>query len=187
MCQFYKQTHRSPKSRCLSIRVPSPSTQEIVTVLNNVAKKEGMTLPEPFALRIANGSDRNLRRALLMLEAARVQQYPFHVDQQLPLPDWENYVSLIARDICSDQSPKQILDTRSKLYELLANCIPPDVIIKTLAQHLTHNLDSSLKCQVAKWAAHYEHSCKLGSKPIFHLEAFVCKFMHIYRKAMASV
>jgi replication factor C subunit 3/5 len=29
-------------------------------------------------------------------------------------------------------------------------------------------------------AAFYEHQMHLGSKAIFHLEAFVAKFMHLY-------
>jgi replication factor C subunit 3/5 len=39
-----------------------------------VSKKEGITLPTDFAIRIAERSERNLRRALLMLEACKVQQ-----------------------------------------------------------------------------------------------------------------
>ena len=30
-------------------------------------------------------------------------------------------------------------------------------------------------------AAFYEHRLQLGQKPIYHLEAFVAKFMYIYK------
>lgn len=33
-------------------------------------------------------------------------------------------------------------------------------------------------------AAFYEHRLQLGSKAIYHLEAFVAKFMAIYKKFM---
>jgi DNA polymerase III delta prime subunit len=39
-----------------------------------VADKEGFELPEPFASKIVEQSKGNLRKALLMLEAAKVQQ-----------------------------------------------------------------------------------------------------------------
>lgn len=39
-----------------------------------VSKKEGINLPDEFAIRLAEKSERNLRRALLMLEACKVQQ-----------------------------------------------------------------------------------------------------------------
>ena len=47
---------------------------------------------------------------------------------------------------------------------------------------LTKNLDDNLKQDVLDWAAFYEHRIALGSKEIFHLEAFLAKFMAIYKK-----
>jgi hypothetical protein len=35
---------------------------------------------------------------------------------------------------------------------------------------------------VIKWAAFYEHRCKMGAKQIFHLEAFVAKYMRLYER-----
>eukprot|EP00957_Ditylum_brightwellii_P022196 1674556-Ditylum_brightwellii.AAC.1 len=71
---------------------------------------------------------------------------------------------------------------REKLYELLINCIPADVIIKTLALELTKNLDESLKHEVIEWAAFYEHRIAMGSEDIFHIEAFIAKYMAIYKR-----
>jgi replication factor C subunit 3/5 len=63
---------------------------------------------------------------------------------------------------------------------------------------LISKVDDALKPEVIKWSAFYEHRIKLGSvcvssswisiwpisntlqKVIFHLEAFVAKFMRIY-------
>lgn len=41
-------------------------------------------------------------------------------------------------------------------------------------------IDDSLKADVVKWSAFYEHRIRMGSKVIFHLEAFVAKFMRLY-------
>merc|ERR1719400_1554725 len=65
------------QSRCLLVRIPSPTEEEIITVLQNIAKKENCQLPLELAQRIAEKSDRNLRRAILLTEACRVAQYPF--------------------------------------------------------------------------------------------------------------
>lgn len=62
------------RSRCLHIRVPAPSIEEICKVLLLISKKEGIQLPETLAYKIATKSERNLRRAILMCEACRVQQ-----------------------------------------------------------------------------------------------------------------
>lgn len=88
----------------------------------------------------------------------------------------------MAADITKEQSPQKLMATREKLYELLINCIPASVILKTLAMELLKSLDDELKYEVIEAAAFYEHRIAMGSKDIFHLEAFVAKFMSIYKK-----
>ena len=75
-----------------------------------------------------------------------------------------------------------ILQCRAKLYDLLTHCIPATMVLKTLCWKLCENkqVDEVLKAEVVKWASFYEHRIRLGSKVIFHLEAFVAKFMRIF-------
>ena len=116
-----------------------------------VSKKEGITLPADFAIRLAEKSERNLRRALLMLEACKVQQwvdqfhmysiflydaiifyfrYPFNIKQEIVEPDWEVYLRETGQKMVSEQSPKALLEVRGRIYELLSHCIAPEMIIK---------------------------------------------------------
>lgn len=62
------------RSRCLGIRVPAPTIDEIKSVLHIISKKESIILPDELASRLALSSGRNLRRAILMLEACKVEQ-----------------------------------------------------------------------------------------------------------------
>ena len=77
--------------------------------------------------------------------------------------------------------PQKTHQVRGKLYELLANCIPPELVLKTLLLELLRKLDDELKLEAAHWAAFYEHRLQGGQKAIFHLEAFVAKFMSVYK------
>ncbi|NWT68934.1 RFC3 factor, partial [Prunella himalayana] len=172
------------QSRCLAVRVPAPSIEDICHVLSSVCKKEGLTLPQELAQRIAEKSGRNLRKALLMCESCRVQQYPFTADQEIPEMDWEVYLRETANAIVGQQTPQRLLEVRGRLYELLTHCIPPEIIMKGLLTELLNNCDGQLKGEVAQMAAFYEHRLQLGSKAIYHLEAFVAKFMAIYKKFM---
>ncbi|CAM9527852.1 unnamed protein product [Ascophyllum nodosum] len=181
LCHSPSKVIEPVRSRCLGVRVPAPEEAEVCAVLASVCRKEGLSLPAALAERVARTSKRNLRRALLMLEACRVQQYPFTAEQDVQLTDWENYIAQLAREITTEQSPRRLLEAREKLYELLTNCIPADVILKTLTRELVKNLDNCLWGEVFKWAAFYEHRLHLGSKEIMHLEAFVAKFMSIYK------
>lgn len=57
-----------------------------MAVLTSTAQKEGLSLPTGLAAKLAAQSGRNMRRALLMLEAAKVQQYPFSQAQPVGAP-----------------------------------------------------------------------------------------------------
>jgi len=76
------------KSRCLLIRVAAPSLQEVIlsscmdhdshiaqmeTVLHYVAKRAPFDLPPEVAKKIADDSGGNLRKAILVLEALKMQ------------------------------------------------------------------------------------------------------------------
>lgn len=178
------------RSRCLAIRVPAPSHEDIAQLLMSVAKRESCQCPHELAMKISLHSDRNVRRAVLMLEAAKVQIAPatqMHANQIVQLPDWEMYITKLSREIMAEQSPSKLLQAREMLYDLLTNCIPADVIMQTLVSELMKALDDQLKHEVAHWAAYYEHRMCNGSKDIFHLEAFVAKFMAVYKKWLISL
>jgi hypothetical protein len=75
-----------------------------------------------------------------------------------------------------------LLRIRANIYELLTNAIPPDVIMRTLVSVLLRRVDDSIKHEVVQQAAFYDHRMHQGAKPIFHIEAFVAKFMALYRR-----
>lgn len=184
LCESPSKIIDPVRSRCLGVRVPAPSHDDIAGVLMEVARRElpAPGCPRDLALRISAAAGQNLRRALLMLESCAVQQSPLTADQPVALPDWELYICRLAREILQDQSPGKLLQARDMIYELLTNCIPADVIIRTLTRELCKSLDDGTKHELVHWAAHYEHRAQLGSKDVFHLEAFVAKFMAIYKR-----
>ncbi|KAH8705713.1 cytochrome c oxidase assembly protein CtaG/Cox11-domain-containing protein [Talaromyces proteolyticus] len=168
------------RSRTLLVRVAAPSEADITAVLRGAAERENWVVEESLNRRIASESGRNLRRALLMFEAIYAQNEKVSDKTPIPPPDWEALISVIADDILAERSPARILQVRERLYDLLTHCIPPTTILKTLTFKLITKVDDALKPEVIKWSAFYEHRIKLGSKVIFHLEAFVAKFMRIY-------
>ncbi|DBA04349.1 TPA: hypothetical protein N0F65_002111 [Lagenidium giganteum] len=175
------------RSRCLGIRIGAPAKNEICNILQAVCSKEGLNYSAPLGNEIANKSDRNLRRAILMLETCRVQCYPFAADQVIQLPAWEEYICSLAKVVLQDQSPAGLLKSREMIYELMANCIPSEVILKVLCRELMSRLDDDLKHELMHWAAYYEHRMQRGSKDIFHFEAFIAKFMMLYKKFLLEL
>ncbi|EDS40700.1 replication factor C subunit 3 [Culex quinquefasciatus] len=83
------------------------STSRVIPA-NSICKKEGIDIPPELATRITQKSDYNLRRAILMLEACKVQQYPFTVGQDLPEIDWQVFFRKMANQIVQEQSPQKL-------------------------------------------------------------------------------
>ncbi|EIN04059.1 P-loop containing nucleoside triphosphate hydrolase protein [Punctularia strigosozonata HHB-11173 SS5] len=172
------------KSRCLLVRVGAPSEEEMMRVLAHVAKGEGFDLPPDAAAEIARDANGNLRKALLVLEALKMQSPDLSGPLSIAKPDWETYCHKVADMIVQEQSPQRVMDVRAKFYELLSHCIPPTVILKTVADRVVERVDESLKADIMHWAAIYETRMRLGQKKIFHLEAWVVKVMSLYKHSM---
>lgn len=172
---------------CLGIRIAAPTEEEVAQILQYTAKKESVRLPDELALSIAKESHRNLRRAILMLEACRVQSPNLAADTPVQRCDWETYITATAHRILTEQSPNRLMEVRGRLYELLTHCIPPNVVLKNLTFELIKTLDTTLKVEVIREASEYEHRMQLGSRAIFHLEAFVAKFMSTYKRYLMEM
>ena len=78
----------------------------------------------------------------------------------------------------------------------------PVTVLQGIAVELIRNLDGQLKVEVVQQAAFYEHRLQVcvavreifslnclqcGSKAIFHIEAFLAKFMSIYKHYLLEV
>jgi replication factor C subunit 3/5 len=61
-----------------------------------------------------------------------------------------------------EQSPKSLYLVRGKFYELLANCIPPELLLRALLVELLKKLDDDLKVDATALAAMYEHRLQVG-------------------------
>ena len=187
-CESASRIIEAVRSRCLCIRVPAPSEEDIGVVMDNVVRREGAgPLPPGLRARVMKHAAGNMRRALLALETAKCQQFPFAENQAVVPVDWEGFVSQVANEMISEQTPRRLYMVRSKLYDLLVNCIPPTLVFKQLVKELLSKLDAELKHEVTHWAAFYEHRMKQGSKAVFHIEAFCAKFMAIYKGYLQSM
>ncbi|KAL7413247.1 P-loop containing nucleoside triphosphate hydrolase protein [Mrakia frigida] len=170
------------RSRCLLMRVGAPESDQMNTVLKSIAKKERFHLPAEVSEMIVSESNGNLRKALLVFEALKMQSPDLNSDAlETAKPDWETFCYKVADSILAQQDPERLLEVRGRLYELMSHCIPPVVILKTLTDRMVDKVDEELKPEIIHWAAEYELRMRAGNKKIYHLEAFVCKVMSLYK------
>ncbi|RPB25068.1 P-loop containing nucleoside triphosphate hydrolase protein [Terfezia boudieri ATCC MYA-4762] len=170
------------RSRTLLVRVAAPRHDEIVKVLTHVAELEMLESNPGLYRRIAEESGRNLRRALMMFESIYAQNDTITASMPIQPPDYDALIQTIADELLADHTPARILLVRPKLYDLLTHCITATTILKSLTFKLLMKVDDALKAEIVKWGAHYEHRLHVGSKVIFHLEAFVAKVLRILER-----
>ena len=84
--------------------------------------------------------------------------------------------------ITESQSVLQLMQLRAAFYELEAHLIPPELIFRTMVTELLKYGDIRTKNSLLELAACYEHKMRIGSKRIFHFEAFVAKYMVIFKR-----
>ena len=197
-CECVSKLIEPLRSRCLSIRIPAPNHKEIMNSIKYVCNKEKVSISDDYAKEISLKSDRNLRRALLILQSCATDTNQLYFDDEknnnnnnnnyinrnkkIRTTPWELFINELGKLIIEEQSPQRLLLIRNKMYELLSNCIPVNIIFKKLTIAIMNNVDDSLRNDIVKWAAYHEHRCNIGAKPIIHLEAFIAKIMYIYKK-----
>lgn len=170
------------------MRIPAPTNEEIIEVIKNTAALEDIDFPDKLAERISMLSERNLRRALLMSEACKVESDgKLSPDQKVSEPDWQTMICATARLIITEQSIAQLKKVREHLYELICRGIPSEIIFKHLLDELLKQCNLGLTAEILENAALYEHQMVQGNKEIFHLEAFVAKCMYLYQNVLEEM
>ncbi|CAL5205719.1 unnamed protein product [Lathyrus oleraceus] len=194
------------QSHCTTVRLSSPSTQQIVKILEYIVQEEGIKLSRESIEKIILRSKNNLRQAIRSLEATYRHKNALN-DDDLILTGWEYDILNIAKNIISEQSPRQLYAIRRKLQSLMIHDVPPDFIYKSLVAHLTSLVDDSLCSEFAKLDKEYtkgsemkhytenkqggsdEKSSEVTKKNAMNylkVEEFIAKFMSWYKNLSKS-
>ncbi len=162
------------RSRCVLIRVPLPPFGELERLVGTVVDDDVL------AREIVQKSGRSISRAMYMAKQGSGDKMV-----------WMQYVDSICTGVFLEQTPRKLLDVRDSLTELLVAGVPASLVLKTLMhsllKHEALREEDSVKREIVKWAAVYEHRICVGSKPILHAEAFVAAFMDLYKTHLAKM
>ncbi|EER13898.1 replication factor C subunit, putative, partial [Perkinsus marinus ATCC 50983] len=180
------------RSRCMSIRVPRPTTEVVKVELERVEAKMGVEMNPHLATIIATESRGDLRYGLMQLDAISAQNGGSHALRNANTPlarlPWKVVVEDIVEDILTEQTPKQLKAIREKLYGLLEVHIPPSEICYHMLVLLGTTLENAEDSwpRLAALAARFEPRPNRGYKQIFNLEALIANIMTMCRALGSS-
>lgn len=173
------------RSRCLCLRLPLPSSDEIVTILDHIVTQEQVKLQPGATNQIAHMSEGDIRKAILTLERAAVNNETQL--SRLKYQPWEMQCAQIVERLKEAQDPKRLHELREPIYNLTVSLIPPQFILKTITMFMIDSFPNELRPSVIEAAAHYSHTLAKGSKPQWHIEAFLAACMSGYKRHVMSL
>lgn len=169
------------RSRCVFVRVPGFSDQDVMENMSAIIKKENYTVPSEVLYEICEHSAGNMRRALCTLELFCFNQNGggakrMKMENKTRL-DWECLVDSIVSVIKSEQSSMALYNIRKDLYLLMSSCISPRTILIELLRGLILGVDFKSLLLLSRHALTYEERMRLGTKSVYHLEGFIAASM----------
>uniref|UniRef100_A0AC34RKU6 Replication factor C subunit 3 n=1 Tax=Panagrolaimus sp. JU765 TaxID=591449 RepID=A0AC34RKU6_9BILA len=185
-CNSVSKVIEPLRSRCMVVRIAAPTEVDMKACLNLIAIQENLELSDQFLSAVYDRSAGNLRRAIMLLEATVAQNGQKLINTRVVEPDWQVYLRETAAQILRQQSAESLVKVRSRVYECLSRCIPTSVIFEELLDALLPHCDAAIRKSVIDAAAHFEHTSRLGSKDIYHLDAFIATFMSIYKDFLST-
>lgn len=173
-CRFILWTSKLSKvidpliSRCLTIRIPSPSNEEMLTHLQQISKLENINVTPKQFMEILDKSDGNIKLSLWMLELLK-----YNHDFKLSMEDIIKCITSIILT-CRIELVRLI---RILLYKAMVTNIPEVTIIINLCDSLllSNEIPESLKFKIINICSTCEYNLVRCRREILHLECFVQK------------
>mgnify|MGYP001218684373 CR=1 FL=1 len=172
------------RSRMLNIRLSSPLRNEFDEIITNICAKENVLYNDKFLNKLDTICKKNIRLGLLTLEnMAVLKNFDLSAnDVNVMKPDWLMCIDKICLLAVKNSTVETILTIRGIFYDLIAHCIPADLILQRIIMWVLENGDfMNIKpnsiIKIMEYASIYDERMKLGSKDIFHLEGFITKMV----------
>lgn len=172
------------RSRMLNIRLSSPNPLEFREIVQEVSSKESVALGETFLDKLSSLCKGNIRLGLLTLENMAVLKNMnlSGTDINVVKPDWMVCIDKICLLAMKNKTVDTVLTIRGIFYDLLAHCIPAELILQKIVEWVLENKDlvkirQEKITNIIYYASVFDERMKLGSKDIFHLEGFITKMI----------
>ena len=167
------------RSRCLLIRIPLPSDEQIIETILNICNKENIEISLETLKDIVENSDNNVNHAIWLLE-----MYKYGIKYE---KNWELVIDNIV-DMILDPTLKTnkrlystIKNIREQFYTLFITNITTQTIIRKIMIKLLNRLNNlNLKQLVIEITSIFEQRLSQGTRHIIHMESYVIKLIQLF-------
>jgi replication factor C subunit 3/5 len=167
------------RSRCLMIRVPLPSNEQILETLLHICKKENLVIPWIKLKEIVDNSDNKVNHAIWLLE-----MYRYGITYE---KNWEYIIENIVENIINpeNQNNKKLYSVikkiREQFYILFITNISTQMIIRKIMIKLLESVENlKLKYFIVDITSIFEQRLSQGTRHIIHMEAYIIRLIYLF-------
>jgi len=175
------------RSRCIKVRLRTPKATELRDELRVIANAEGYP-HDNVVDRIAESCGSNFKKSLHYLQLCILSgKREFNLDDMDPT---HLYIDRAVNYIFNGDNLHVLLDIRETVYDLLTHCVDPVLIIRQILKGILSKISDKYfgdKHNLIKAANRAEHTLKMGSKPIYHVEGFTVSAFKLIKTLQLSV
>ena len=175
ICNAISKLIEPLRSRCVCIRVPSPTTSELINTILMISNYENYNIKLNEMCQILKHANGNIKHAIWLLE---------HIIWKLkPTNSYINNIDEIINMILQ-RKISNAMEIRNLIYNILITNISGSFIIQTILIRLCerHGITYEQKHKIIKMASKYEHNVTLGRREIIHLDGFILSTILILSK-----
>lgn len=153
------------RSRCLCIRVPRPTKQQIFTTMEHILISENLKMTLYQINNIINTSDMDIKKCLW-----KIDLYKSNIEDNI---DLDNIIISISK-LVLEYKINNIKLLRSLIYKLLTTTISNSDIIQLITHNILLNIeDDTKKYLIIYTACKYDHLLATSRRDIKQLEPFI--------------
>ncbi len=167
------------RSRCLMIRVPLPSNEQILETLLHICQKENINIQYEKLAEIIGNSENKVNHAIWLLE-----MYKYGIKYE---KNWEFVIDSISDTIVdpSIQNNKKLYTVMKKIreqfYILFITNVPTQLIIRKIMTKLIGKIqDLKLKYHIIDITSIFEQRLSQGTRHIIHMEAYIARLIFLF-------
>lgn len=170
------------KSRSLLIRCRQFAENELITILETIALKEGYNISLDILKDIAINSNGDCGRAISLLEiycqtVKQAETKKLKMDLMNFKVEWEEKLDAIVH-LIREAKAENMFRIRQLLYDIIIWNIEPSLVLLKMHNLMQKVIRTSNK-QITELALKFQERIYLGTKPIFHLEAYAANLMMV--------
>ena len=178
ICDQLSKINEPIRSRCIMVRTPIPTSEQILDVLFKISNSENIKLKPYEYNEIINNSEYKINIAIWLLE---LKKYNLKYDK-----NWENLsekiVSLIInKNYNSKKFYSAIKKIREIFYYLFITNIPTQTIIRNIMNKLLEKIsDLNLKINIIEITSIFELRLSQGTRQVIHMESYCIRLIYLF-------